>query len=225
MRESAFSYQCRGCGRCCHHKRIPLAPYDILRLSRHLGLGTGEFLHRYTERDGPWLRVTDDGGCVFLDGGRCSVHADRPFACRVYPLGRWVTAQGMETFHELPAHPQSAGTYGRDGTVSQFLERQGAFDFMAAADRYQALFYRLFEVLHQKLPGHPDVAAAVPAALLDCASEAGDPAFMEWLDADGIVERYCGRRGLAVPDTIDAVMQLHIEAMDDWLQTSTGDAS
>lgn len=224
-RDDAFSYQCRACGRCCHHKRIPLGPYDILRLARHLGLKTGEFLRRHVERDGPWLSATPDGACMFLDAGRCAVHADRPLACRVYPLGRWVTASGEETFRELRPHPQTEGRYGRDGTVAQYLERQGVAPYVAAADRLQALFYRLLDALQGVLPRRPELRAAAEAALLIPADSDGPPGFMEWLDADGVVARYCVDMGRAVPETVEAVLQAYIEAIDTWLKTTGGEAA
>lgn len=65
----------------------------------------------------------------------------------MYPLGRWVTAGGVETFRTMRPHPQSAGICGQEDTVAGFLERQGVAPYLAAADRLQALFYRLFDAL------------------------------------------------------------------------------
>jgi len=221
-RADRFSYHCGACGRCCHGKRIPLGPYDILRLARHLGLKTGEFLQRYAEHAGPWLRATGDGACVFLDAGCCTVHADRPLACRVYPLGRWVTAGGEETFGELPPHPETEGRYGRDGTVAQYLLRQGAPPYLEAVDRYQALFYRLFDALQAELPGRQDLLGVVPEMFGRAAGEGEESCFVEWLDADGAVARYCEKHELSVPDDIDRVMDMHIQAIDEWLHSTTG---
>lgn len=221
---SPFSYECRGCGRCCFNKRIPLGPYEVLRLARHASLATGEFLRRYVDHEGPWLASRPDGSCVFLVGGCCTVHTDRPFACRVYPLGRWVSARGEETFRELRPHPQSEGRYGQEGTVAGFLERQGAAPYLAAADRLQALFYRLFDAVQGVLPQRPDLPVAVPEAWRTRAVD-GDPAFVEWLDADGIVARYCHAQGRPVPETIDAVHDTYFEAIDAWLETTGGQAT
>lgn len=221
-RDDAFSYHCGACGRCCHGKRIPLGPYDILRLARHFGLMSGEFLRRHAEREGPWLRTTEDGVCVFLEAGHCTVHADRPLACRVYPLGRWVTAAGEETFRELPPHPETEGRYGRDSTVAEFLRRQGAPPYLEAVDRYQALFYRLFDALQAESPGRQELAGVVPEMLGQAAGEGEDPRFVEWLDADGMVGRYCDTHQLPVPEAIDSVVEMHIQAIDEWLNSTTG---
>ncbi len=224
-RSSAFSYECRACGRCCHHKRIPLGPYDVLRLARHVGLTTGEFLRRHLDREGPWLAFSPDGSCAFLDDGHCTVHAARPFACRVYPLGRWVTADGEETFQELSPHPQSAGSYGRDGTVAEFLERQGAMPYIAAADLIQKLFYRLFHVLQEVLPQQPDLLTATPEYLFNTNDPNGQSGFAEWLDVDRIAVSYHLERGQAVPDAIETVLQSYVAALDAWLTTTEGEST
>lgn len=220
-RSSAFSYRCRLCGRCCYGKRIQTNPYEILRLSRNCGISTGEFARRYLEMEGPYLRVTDAGACVFLNDKGCSVHADRPLACRTYPLGRWVSGEGVETFRLLKPHPQTEGEYGLEGTVDRFLAGQGLFPYLDAADRYQALFYRLFDELQQALAVDAGLAGEARAAMY--ANDAGDiPAFVEWLDVDRTVERYCAEHGLSVPRAIDEIVNLHIPAVEERLKESGG---
>src|SRR5271167_3268415 len=86
-RKSQFSYVCKACGRCCHHKVITLSPYDVLRLALAAGISTREAIARYTIRRGSILKFSDGGVCVALDGARCGVHRGRPIACRLYPLG------------------------------------------------------------------------------------------------------------------------------------------
>jgi Fe-S-cluster containining protein len=83
--------------RCCADVNIFLSPYDVLRLKRKLGLSSREFLETYTllpvQKDMTtpvvMLRMTDAEGkpCPFLGAGGCTVYADRPWPCRMYPLG------------------------------------------------------------------------------------------------------------------------------------------
>ncbi len=222
--DSAFSYQCKACGRCCHHKRIQVGPYEILRLARNRRLSTTELARQYIEDDGPWLRVNADGSCIFLEAGRCSVHADRPLACRVYPLGRWVDAEGRESYRRVRPHPQSEGIYGAAGVLREYLDRQGALPYMAAGDRYQALFYRLLDALQKALPARPGLAAATCGAMTARHAANGLPDFMEWLDVDAVVAHYCREHGLPLPESIDAAMALHIAAVDHWLHSLEGQA-
>lgn len=80
---------------CCKQADVTLAPYDILRLKRRLGLGSSDFIRHHAvpfEMDGdglPGLKLkTDDSGtCLQLSGDAgCGVYEDRPTVCRYYPV-------------------------------------------------------------------------------------------------------------------------------------------
>lgn len=92
-------FQCRkgiACwNACCSNIDISLTPYDILRLKNHFEMGSGEFLQKYTvpyemEQNsiaGVKLRPVANGtACQFMTAEGCSVYADRPTACRYYPV-------------------------------------------------------------------------------------------------------------------------------------------
>ncbi|MFZ0256723.1 MAG: YkgJ family cysteine cluster protein [Gammaproteobacteria bacterium] len=81
---------------CCKSIDITLTPYDILRLRKHLGLTSQEFVAGFTtpyEMDHhgmPGLKLLTKPGkseCMFLQESGCSVYGDRPAACRYYALG------------------------------------------------------------------------------------------------------------------------------------------
>jgi uncharacterized protein len=82
---------------CCRGIDILLTPYDIIQLKTRLGLPSGDFLSIYTEphllekTDLPMvtLKQLDDehASCPFVRDTGCIVYADRPTACRYYPLG------------------------------------------------------------------------------------------------------------------------------------------
>ncbi|MGB5466894.1 MAG: YkgJ family cysteine cluster protein [Sedimenticolaceae bacterium] len=80
---------------CCKHADVTLAPYDVLRLQKRLGMNSEQFLSQHTvpfqlDADGTpgiKLRTDNDGACLFLDGDNgCSVYEDRPTVCRYYPV-------------------------------------------------------------------------------------------------------------------------------------------
>lgn len=97
----SFCFQCHAglpCfGDCCGDVNILLTPVDVLRLARRAGLTTKEFLDTHTlmpiTRDlhlpVVLLRMRDDPArrCPFVDEKGCTVYEDRPWACRMYPLG------------------------------------------------------------------------------------------------------------------------------------------
>jgi Fe-S-cluster containining protein len=74
-----------------------LTPLDVLRLARGQGMNTRDFLEQYTlnpitkdlHLPVVLLKMKDEEGrrCHFLGEEGCSVYEDRPWACRMYPLG------------------------------------------------------------------------------------------------------------------------------------------
>jgi Fe-S-cluster containining protein len=80
---------------CCKRADVTLTPYDVIRMKDRLGMGSGEFLKTHTvpfrmDQDGVpgiKLRTDDDGACLFVTDEGCGIYADRPTACRYYPLG------------------------------------------------------------------------------------------------------------------------------------------
>jgi Fe-S-cluster containining protein len=185
-----------------------VAPYEVLRLARNLGLTTTEVLARHTEAGGIRLRVREDGACTFLTPQGCGVHADRPLVCRLYPLGRQVQEDGSETFGDLPPHPQTAGVYGRAGTVDDYLRAQDVASYLAAGDRYGVLYRRMEAALERR---------AQAAGGVDPIEVTLGDLLTPWLDVDATVGAYCAERGRPVPTDLDETVTLHIEAVETWL--------
>lgn len=207
-RAERFGYTCHRCLRCCHHKRIQLNPYEIARLARNQGVTTGEFRARWTlGAQGTELARVDAGACVFLGAEGCTVHADRPLVCRLYPLGRRVDADGHERYSHLDPHPESAGDYHRDGTIGDYLRVQGAASFMHAADEYYGWWCRFMESLPEE-----DSAAPTVASDADGLAQA-----LEWLDMDAAVARFCRELGIPEPDDLQGRADLHLKFLHDAL--------
>jgi len=213
-RDSAFSYVCHGCSRCCHDKVIQVNPYEVARLARNRALSTTELRARYTDANGTILKRTAEGACVFLTPQGCSVHGDRPLVCRLYPLGRQATAEGNETFHELTPHPQTEGEYSTTGTVEDFLSKQGAHPFIEAVDRYVELVGSMIAKFHE-VAADRDHRQADPTPALDRVAPLSGES--DWMDMDRAVARYCLKQGIPIPDDVTQQMQLHVQAMGEWL--------
>ena len=108
---------------CCRNVHLPLYPYDILLLKKHLGLHSAEILERFTELCGgshPYfpglkLKLHNDAlsSCPFLNDRGCSVYAHRPTACRTYPLERGIESTGvgnpLKAHYFLTHHPYCKG--------------------------------------------------------------------------------------------------------------------
>lgn len=82
---------------CCRDVNIVLTPLDVLQLARQTGLHTRVFLDTYTSNPITkdlqlpmvMLRMLDDDDkkCPFVGENGCTVYENRPWACRMYPLG------------------------------------------------------------------------------------------------------------------------------------------
>lgn len=140
--DDAFAFHCApglDCfGRCCHDVSIVLTPYDVLRLKRAAALPSTEFLEAYTLCLGAGqkfpvlvLKMNDgDKACPFLSEQGCGVYADRPWACRMYPLGAAEPKNPTPTdqpFHFVIRESLCHG-HGGDAmvTVREWVASQGA---------------------------------------------------------------------------------------------------
>jgi Fe-S-cluster containining protein len=99
--DSKFKFKCHpgvSCfNDCCGDVNIFLTPYDIIRMKNRLGIKSGEFLAKYAvspfDENLPYpvilLKMNDDEKktCHFVGVHGCSIYEDRPWACRMYPLG------------------------------------------------------------------------------------------------------------------------------------------
>ena len=93
-----FDFACAGCGDCCRKRRdLVLSGYDLYRIARRLRLSprivASAFCKSYVADTTclPALRLTPDpktGDCRFFEGSACAIHAARPLACALYPLGQ-----------------------------------------------------------------------------------------------------------------------------------------
>jgi len=197
-RQAAFSYKCAACSRCCYHKKIQLNPYELARLARSQNMSAAAFRERYVT-DHVYLRQKPDGSCVFLGDGGCTIHADRPLVCRLYPLGRIVDGEG-EQFVELTPHPQTEGRYGKDGAIADYLQTQGAGPFMQAADAYYQLFRHI---------------GAAPAQGVSDSGVDGVSLALDALDLEGFVTQEAARRGVTLPGSLEDRVHLHCQWIRD----------
>ena len=213
--DTPFSYVCNRCLRCCHDKLIQVNPYEAARLARRLGISTTKFIAEHLE-NGVYLRRVESGACGFLGPQGCSVHPDRPLVCRLYPLGRHVGSDGEITYSHQTPHPETAGIYGRAGTIQDFLAQQDVDAFVSAADRYLAILQRLYDAWR---------AAPIPDETEQTISERDDDFLAGLLDLDRAVARHCAARGIAEPLDIEARMNLHLETIALWLENERGGSS
>ena len=151
-----FRFACRpglSCfNTCCRDKRLPLYPYDVLRLRRALGRPSQKILADFAELEfdpvSGWpalrLRLDDRGRCPFVGGEGCAVYAHRPAACRIYPLTR-AAKPGVAGSGPLVVHLrlETTGCLGWQEktvrTLASWEEEQGLTEYHRANDRLMEL--------------------------------------------------------------------------------------
>lgn len=116
---------------CCQDITIVLTPYDVLRLKNALAISSDEFLERYAiiipkqKRLIPMviLKMNEpDKRCPFVGKDGCSVYADRPWACRMYPLD--MNDDGTFSLITDPSHCLGLEE-GEKSRIANWLVEQG----------------------------------------------------------------------------------------------------
>jgi hypothetical protein len=189
-------------------------PHEVLGMSRLLGISTTEFLARYADNGGTTLRFGADGRCVFVTPAGCRVHSRRPLVCRLYPLGRATDGAGDERFALFPKQDCCEAAFGTDGTIADFLESQGVEPYLEWSCRYGELYRRMLGILDRL-----DIQGKVEAG---AGGESDRAPISPWQDIDASLAEYCAVKGIAVPAGIEESIDLHLEAMREWLDGLEG---
>lgn len=178
---------------CCKNIDITLTPYDILRLSRRMGIPTWEFLLKYTMHydldahgmPGMKLRPEDESpACQFLTAQGCSVYEDRPTACRYYALGtmelRRKESDALEDVYFLVKEEHCKGhEEPRTLTVRDYRREQGV-------EEYDVLNRDWIDIIIKKRSSGPTVGAPSQRSLQLFALASYDlDAFREFISSDG----------------------------------------
>ncbi len=140
---------------CCGDVNIFLSPYDVLRLKRRLGISSTEFLSRYTIK--PFtqdqklpvvvFKMDDEREgkpCQFVTPEGCSVYEDRPWPCRMYPVGAASarTEQdptGPEFFFLMQEDPCDGFKDGPSIKIREWMEDQEIGPYNEAGDLFKEI--------------------------------------------------------------------------------------
>ena len=146
-KQDSFTFACHAdvpCfNACCGDVNIFLTPYDIIRLKNRLKISTQEFLDDHTlmpfDRNLTYpavlLKMADNEKktCPFVGASGCQVYEDRPWACRMYPLGMASPGEDSpetdEDFYFLLKEAVCKGfAEKKKWTVAEWLTNQGIHD-------------------------------------------------------------------------------------------------
>jgi Fe-S-cluster containining protein len=124
---------------CCADINIVLTPYDIIRLKNRLNITSDEFLNKYAvipfnkQQKLPVviLKMNEDEGkpCPFVSKAGCSVYTDRPWACRMYPIGLAASDAGEEFYFIMKEEGCLGLNEKKEMTVLDWLADQGITEY------------------------------------------------------------------------------------------------
>jgi Fe-S-cluster containining protein len=79
---------CSICAYCCKGEDVPLTPYDINKITKHMDIDKKTFLKNYTEltKNNPVSNIIMKQPCLFLKNNLCTIYNYRPRTCYCYPL-------------------------------------------------------------------------------------------------------------------------------------------
>lgn len=155
--DSILPLTCSRSGSCCFGKAVMLNPWEIVCFSKEKKISAREFRDLYCDFGGIQLRFDgkeDKKGqqacSQYIDNKGCSVHAGRPLACRLYPLGRKIQFEKAHYIFEGEKFPcltdcaevlelpkMSVGTY---------MKGQGADPFEKAQDEYLGVMQNIADI-------------------------------------------------------------------------------
>ncbi|HDS00625.1 MAG TPA: YkgJ family cysteine cluster protein [candidate division Zixibacteria bacterium] len=140
---------------CCGDVNIFLTPYDVLRLKNTLGISSQEFLDKYTilpidqnqRLPVVLLKMQDNEKktCYFVSKEGCTVYENRPWACRMYPLGLAspgeLAANLNEEFYFILKESVCKGfNENREWTVREWIEDQGIAEYDKFGEMYKQIY-------------------------------------------------------------------------------------
>jgi Fe-S-cluster containining protein len=161
-----FQFACRpgiSCyNKCCGDVNIFLSPYDVLRLKKRLGMTSTEFLEAHVllpvQKDMKTpvvvlkMNADEHSTCPFLTDEGCGVYSDRPWPCRMYPLGLASSKdtpdgwQGERFYFLLQEEVCKGHEETREQTVSQWIDEQGIEEYDRWGEQFKELtLHKFFE--------------------------------------------------------------------------------
>lgn len=148
---------CNRAGTCCHGNRVFLNPWELACLAQEKQFTPAAFREQFCSDGGIVLRFdgpTNSNGksaCrLYLDNAGCSVHAQRPLACRLFPLGRQIQQETVHYIHQgavFPCLNECPNVIDLPHlSVREYLSGQQTASFETAQDEYLEVMQNIADI-------------------------------------------------------------------------------
>ncbi len=139
---------------CCRDINIVLTPYCVIRLKNRLQIRSGKFLDDYTvipfnkhiSQPSPILKMGDEEhgkACPFVGPAGCTVYEDRPWACRMYPVGlaspRDIGEQGDPFYFLLEEGHCKGFAEETELSIREWIEDQGIAEYNEMGELFKPI--------------------------------------------------------------------------------------
>lgn len=148
---------CTRAGTCCHGNQVFLNPWELACLARGKQLTPAAFREQFCGVggivllfDGP-MNSSGKSACrLYLENAGCSVHAQRPLACRLFPLGRQIQHETAQYIHQGKTFPCLNGCPDVIDlphlSVREYLSGQQTNTFETAQDEYLEVMQNIADI-------------------------------------------------------------------------------
>ncbi|MBN2344708.1 MAG: YkgJ family cysteine cluster protein [Deltaproteobacteria bacterium] len=143
------SRDCLECGDCCSFE-IPITLFDVFRISEEMNFSLkNAFVQMVAParigRSGLFcIRKDEEGKCVFLSERRCSIHALKPTACRLFRCSQLADSNALDA-HEQNTRKQ---LFWEHSVVSQVTR---AYINQAGVQYNETLFLRAIDSIQRNI--------------------------------------------------------------------------
>lgn len=131
-KSDTFQFGCQMCGSCCRNRKEPvlITGYDLFRIAKELDVPVPEAMFKNTRgylgdsSHCPVIVLDErlDGSCRLLRKGRCIVHSNKPSACALFPLGRYLDMRDGQYHYFFNGGCSKGNDDETTWTVQEWLE-------------------------------------------------------------------------------------------------------
>ena len=160
--EDQLPLTCSRSGTCCYGKLVMLNPWELVCMAKEKKITPRKFRDRYCELGGIRLRFDGKVGykgqqacSQYAENTGCSIHRDRPLACRLYPLGRQIQSEEVHYMYQGNEFPCLEGCPEVTGlpymSVAEYLKGQLTTKFEKAQDEYLDVVQNIADIAFELL--------------------------------------------------------------------------